>query len=170
MFLSGNQHYSVSIKTSSQADSGTTAPIYIEFIGLLGRSPKKILSEQGLQLGNSDDLEIRTMDVGTVYGVVLSMTKSDNYRPEEIIVKRSGKETSKYLAKGQSISCPLQCTISLMNPKPGDEVAAAESPKESGTESDNEEEGASSSAEDNSRATGNEGSKSSSGGSGSESK
>lgn len=52
---------------------------------------------------------------------MVSIYKSDNWIPEEIIVKRAGREVSKFIAKGQSIKCPLQCSISIMNPKPGED-------------------------------------------------
>lgn len=86
-----------------------------------GKTTKKILSEHGFKRGDTEEITIQTQDVGTIYGIVLSLYKSDNWTPEEIIVKRAGREVSKFLAKGQSIKCPLQCSISLMNPKPGED-------------------------------------------------
>lgn len=50
------------------------------------------------------------------------MYKSDIWIPDQLIVKRSGKESSIFLTKGQSINCPLQCSVTIMNPKPGDEL------------------------------------------------
>jgi hypothetical protein len=61
---------------------------------------------------------VQSKDVGLVYGIVLSETKSDMWIPQEIIVKRGGQEESKFDPKGQLIKCPLKCSMTLMNPKP----------------------------------------------------
>ena len=133
------------MKTANDAGSAAKVPIYIEFIGVEGRSPKKLLTETGFAQGEPREIEIITKDVGTVYGVVFSMYKSDDWVPDSIVVKRSGKETSTFQAKGQSLKCPLQCTLTLMNPKPGEDEEAAPSNPDQGPaeEADSDDEGGS---------------------------
>ena len=63
------------------------------------------------------------------------MYKADDWIPDQIIVKRAGKETSTFQAKGQSIKCPLQCALTIMNPKNEEkevEVASSEAEDISG--------------------------------------
>lgn len=169
LYLAGNQHYSLLVKTANEAGSASKVPIYVEFIGTEGRSPKKLLSETGFAQGEPRDIEIITKDVGTVYGVVFSMYKSDDWIPDSIVVKRSGKESSTFQAKGQSLKCPLQCTLTIMNPKPGEEEEAAPSNPEKGLaeEGGADDEGGSAApdaqANDGSRTEGGQGSEESSG-------
>lgn len=42
MHLVGNQKYEVTIKTSNQLWADTKAPIYIQFIGIQGKTPIKV--------------------------------------------------------------------------------------------------------------------------------
>lgn len=58
------------------------------------------------------------------------MTKSDMWIPEQIIVKRNEKEISVFNSKGQYLKCPLICSLTLTNPKPGDLYASLKSSKE----------------------------------------
>ena len=84
------------------------------------------------------------------------MYKADDWGPDQIIVKRSGKEVSTFLAKSQSIKCPLQCSLTIMNPKPNEDsekdgtesAAAATSPDSSDSDTN-----ADSSEDDGSRAS-----------------
>lgn len=126
LFLSGTQHYSLSVKTSNDVFAATKSPIYIEFIGTKDRSPKKLLTETGFNRGEDREVTIQTKDVGEVYGIVLSMYKEDDWGPDEIVVKRSSKEVATFASKGQSIKCPLQCSLTIMNAKPGSEETDAE--------------------------------------------
>lgn len=90
----------------------------------------KVLTETGYERGDTHVLEIQTRDVSLLYGVVLSMTKSDMWIPEQIIVKRNGKEISVFNPKGQYLKCPLVCSLTLTNTKPGDLYASLKSSKE----------------------------------------
>ena len=56
------------------------------------------------------------------------MTKSEMWIPEQVIVKRSDKEMAIFNPKGQYIKCPLRCSLTLMNSKPGDLYANLKSP------------------------------------------
>jgi len=51
--IRGNQRYEVTVTTSALPNSGDNAAIYIELTGSLGKSTKKILSEDGFKLGTT---------------------------------------------------------------------------------------------------------------------
>lgn len=53
------------------------------------------------------------------------MTKSEMWIPEQLIVKRSEKEIAIFNPKGQYIKCPLRCSLTITNPKPGDVYAGS---------------------------------------------
>jgi PLAT/LH2 domain len=82
--------YTLSIKTSNYENSGTTEPIYIQFIGTSGKTPEKLLSEKGFGKGSLMKVTIDSIDVGSVYGIILHIKGYDCWRPEEIIVKKPG--------------------------------------------------------------------------------
>ena len=88
-------------------------------------------------------IQIQTRDVGLIYGIIISMTKSEMWIPEQITVQRTDKETSLFNPKGQYIKCPLRCSLTLTNPKPGDLYASLKSPgdnmlSDSNSEEDND--------------------------------
>ena len=43
MHLAGNQKYEVTVKTSNQLWAETKAPLYIQFIGIQGKTPIKVI-------------------------------------------------------------------------------------------------------------------------------
>lgn len=66
------------------------------------------------------------------------MTKTDMWIPKQIIVKRNEKEMSIFNPKGQSIKCPLRCSMTMINPKPGDLYAkSSQSQEDEKGDSDN---------------------------------
>jgi len=119
MKLAGSQRFEITSTTSAKDGAGTDAPIYIQILGVDGRTAKKILTEDGFEQGSTETVTINAMDVGQVYGIVLSETQSDSWTPEKISVKRAGIEESVFEAKGQMLNCPNQCAITLSLPKPG---------------------------------------------------
>lgn len=48
MFLSGNQKYEVTVKTSNQLWADTKSPLYIQFIGIQGKTPKKVINKTNI--------------------------------------------------------------------------------------------------------------------------
>ena len=86
-----------------------------------------MLTEIGYERGDLKTVQIQTSDVGLIYGIILSMTKSEMWIPEQVIVKRSEKEMAVFNPKGQYIKCPLRCSLTISNPKPGDVYASSKS-------------------------------------------
>lgn len=82
--------YEVTVKTFTMEDSGTTIPIYIIILGTNGQTPKKLLSDKGFATGSTVQVSIDTRDVGNLFGIILSINGYDNWRVEEVIVKKSG--------------------------------------------------------------------------------
>lgn len=78
------------------------------------------MTESGYERGELRSSIIQTLDVGLIYGIILSMTKSEMWIPEQVTVKRLEKETTVFNPKGQYIKCPLRCSFTINNPKPGD--------------------------------------------------
>ena len=78
------------VKTSTLTNSYTREPIYIKLIGTARMSPEKILSENGSTKDTLNEVSIDTSDVGIVYGITLSIKGYDNWKPDEIIVKKQG--------------------------------------------------------------------------------
>ena len=82
--------YEINVKTSSTENSGTREPIYIKFIGSRGKSPEKLLSEKGFDRGSLIQIQIDTIDVGSVFGITLFIKGYDIWRPEELNIKKPG--------------------------------------------------------------------------------
>lgn len=81
-------NYDITLKTSAIEDSGTTVPVFIQILGTNGRTPKKLLTDRGFRTGTLIQVSIETRDVGNVYGITLFLNGYDNWRPEEVIVKK----------------------------------------------------------------------------------
>ena len=90
--LTGNQKYDVEIQTGSEQQDGTTSPVYIQFIGLNGRSPKKLLRETGYSSGSRLKTTVTTMDVGKLYGIKLFLEFHDTWKVGEVIVNKGSTE------------------------------------------------------------------------------
>jgi hypothetical protein len=80
--------YVITVKTSSQDDSGTNMPVYISLLGGSGASPKKLLSENGFVTGTNTVVKIDTKEIENINGINLYMIGYDSWRPEEIIIKK----------------------------------------------------------------------------------
>ena len=80
----------MTVKTNNIQYSDTTEPIYIQFIGIIRNSPEKLLSDTGFARGTLSQVSIDTTEVGLLYGITLSIKGYDNWKPEEIIVKKQG--------------------------------------------------------------------------------
>lgn len=91
LFLVNIITYDVTIKTNGIQYSDTRDPIYIKFIGTLSDSPEKLLSDQGFPKDTLSQVSVDTANVGSVYGITLSIKGFDSWKPEEIIVKKQGQ-------------------------------------------------------------------------------
>jgi len=80
--------YEVAVKTSFVEGSGTHESLYITFLGTKNKSPMKQLAGRGLEQGSLVTTTIDTVDVGSLYGITLTINGYDNWIPEEIIVKK----------------------------------------------------------------------------------
>jgi hypothetical protein len=69
-------------------------------IGTEGKTPKKILTETGYAKGSLSSTDFQTKDVGEVYGVLLSETVNDSWKPDNLIVIRGSAEKSEFDPKG----------------------------------------------------------------------
>lgn len=111
--LTGNQRYLVSVQTSSKDESGTKDPIYIEFIGMEGKTQKKTLSEVGFDQGGVNQILLQNNDVGLIYGIKLCTEGKDGWIPDSISVMRAGSEQSKFDPKGARVGCPQMCCLTI---------------------------------------------------------
>jgi hypothetical protein len=84
--------YEVNVKTSSVDNSGTYEPIYIKLLGTKGKTPEKLLSDKGFERGSLVQVQIETVNVGSVFGIMLFIKGYDSWKPEEIIVKNPSSE------------------------------------------------------------------------------
>ncbi len=114
--------YEITVKTSSMEDSGTNTPIYITLTGTNRTTPKKLLADKGCGTGSLIQASIETVDVGNLYGLDLFINGYDNWRPEEIIVKKpnSNGGTQEKIFKNKLnfvLSSPLK-GLKLTLPKP----------------------------------------------------
>jgi hypothetical protein len=80
--------YEVAVKTSFIEGSGTQEAIYITFLGTKDKSPIKQLAARGFKQGSLVTTTVDTADVGSLYGITLSIGGYDNWIPEEIIIKK----------------------------------------------------------------------------------
>lgn len=80
--------YEITVKTSAIDHSGTNEPIYIRLMGTTTKSPEKLLSDKGFTRGSLVQITIDTVNVGSVYAIMLFIKGYDEWRPEEIIVKK----------------------------------------------------------------------------------
>lgn len=114
--------YDITVKTSNMEDSGTNTPIYVMLIGMNGQTPKKLLADKGFGTGSLIQTSIDTVDIGNLYGIHLFINGYDNWRPEEIIVKKpnSSGGTQERIFKNKSnfvLTNPLK-GLKLTLPKP----------------------------------------------------
>lgn len=114
--------YEITVKTNSMEDSGTNTPIYIILIGTNGQTPKKLLADRGFPTGSLNQVTVDSVDVGNLYGIDLFINGYDNWRPEEIIVKKpdsSGEIQEKIFKNKMNVvlSNPLK-GLKLILPKP----------------------------------------------------
>lgn len=115
------KRYDVTIKTSAIENSGTKAPIYIQLVGDLKTSPKKLLSDRGFDTSSLDNVLIITIDIGNLYGVNLSIDGYDDYRPEELIIKYdsyNGKQDRIFKNKDNVVISSTESFISFRLVKP----------------------------------------------------
>ncbi len=87
--------YKVTVKTSFVEGSGTNEEIYINFVGTKTKSPMKLLAARGFDQGSLVTNSVDTVDVGSLFEIILNINGFDNWQPEEIIVKKpsdSGEE------------------------------------------------------------------------------
>jgi hypothetical protein len=81
--------YEISVKTNSVNDSGTSMPVYISIVGTSGQSPKKLLSERGFETNSLVPVQVITRDIENIYAINLYLEGYDNWRPEEVIIKKT---------------------------------------------------------------------------------
>jgi hypothetical protein len=113
--------YDITVKTNSMEDSGTAVPIYIIIMGTNGQTPKKLLSDKGFPTGLTVQVSIDTKDVGNMYGIILSINGYDNWRPEEVIIKKpisSGSEEKIFKNLDNIILTTPDKSLTLKLPRP----------------------------------------------------
>lgn len=121
LFVVSMNHYEVTVKTSSIENSGTSVPIYIQFWGTDSISPRKLLSDKGLESGSIETVSVETMSVGNLYAVSLSIIGYDEFLPDEIIVKYAninGKQERVFRNKENEILENSEKSLMLKLPKP----------------------------------------------------
>lgn len=111
--IRGNQRYEVTVTTSALPNSGDNAAIYIELTGSLGKSTKKMLSEDGFKLGTTVKKTIYSQDIGDLTSIRISSKSVELFRPDKIVISRAGKSQDEFLPKGETISCPSKCSMNL---------------------------------------------------------
>jgi len=111
--IRGNQRFEVTVTTSALTNSGDNAPIFIELVGSLGKSSKKILSEDGFKLGSTVKKVVYSHDIGELTSIKLSSKNVELFRPEKIVISRAGKSQDEFLPKGETMSCPSKCSMTL---------------------------------------------------------
>lgn len=72
MTLTGSQKYEITVTTSSDDNAGTDSAIYVVLLGEEGKTARKILTEDGFEGGETEEIKINAKDVGPVYGIILS--------------------------------------------------------------------------------------------------
>jgi hypothetical protein len=113
--------YDITVKTNPMEDSGTAIPIYIILLGTNGQTPKKLMSDKGFPTGLTVQVSIDTKDVGTMYGIILSINGYDNWRPEEVIVKKpsaSGCEEKIFKNVDNIVLATPDKSLTLKLPRP----------------------------------------------------
>jgi hypothetical protein len=114
--------YEITVKTNSMEDSGTNTPVYILLTGMNGSTPKKLLADKGFITGSLQQVSIETVDVGNLFGIDIYLNGYDNYRPEEIIVKKpnssGGTEEKIFKNKLNSVLTNPLKGLKLTLPKP----------------------------------------------------
>lgn len=121
LFVVSLVDYEITLKTSSLDNSGTTVPIYIQLWGTDAIAPKKLLSDKGFETGTTETLVIRTMNVGNLYAVSITIIGFNEFLPEEIIVKydsQNGRQERMFKNTENEIIDSSDKTLMLKLPKP----------------------------------------------------
>ena len=125
-------NYEITVKTSALDHSGTIEPIYIKLLGIKNKSPEKLLSNTGFVRGSLVQIHIESINVGSVLGIMLFIKGNDEWRPEEIIVKKSaenvGFEEKVFKVPGNAIldspARPLTLELNLPESNNSDDVGS----------------------------------------------
>lgn len=113
MQLAGRSKYEVEVKTKGTVGAGTKAPLFIKLMGTHGDTVKKILTEDGLEQGSTETVEVLGKDIGDICGVRISMNKHDTWAPEMVKLTKKGGGVKEWKDLKVSIMCPVLCDINL---------------------------------------------------------
>jgi hypothetical protein len=93
----------------------------VELTGSEGTTGKMVLSEDGFHIGSTKKINLYSNDIGDIMSMRLSSLYVEQWRPDKIVISKSGKSHDEFLPKGEKLSCPSKCSMNLavLPPDPG---------------------------------------------------